>query len=86
MGSSQGRAKGQWDEGLERTSYVLVFLHSLKLLLGLIVYLHLERPLRMARGGPSDLKPASSISRGLPGEAWTYRAFSKPPPLQPEPP
>lgn len=38
MCPSQGRAKGQWDEGPERTSCVLTFLQSLKLLLGLIVF------------------------------------------------
>lgn len=56
-GLSQERAKGQWDEGSKGASCVLVFLQSLKLLLDLIVYSHLERSPRMARGGPSVTNP-----------------------------
>lgn len=65
-----------------------MFLQSLKLLMGLVVYSHLERPPRMARGEPSATNPksANSVSRCLPGEAWTHGPFSSPFPLQMEPP
>lgn len=65
-----------------------MFLQSQKPLLGLIVYSHLERPPRMARGRPSVTHPksANSISRCLPGEAWTHGPFSSPFPLQTKPP